>query len=249
MTKFKIPAILLLAVALIVLGGFLPKLAARWQDSADSTVTGYAALSDVQLEFGDSNRPMGIRDKLALLKDYTDSMELPESLAGLTLNDVTSIVQNTIRRYQAAGLIPAEASVTPRQLSAAPYLVSWSKDTEQGNIFWNVNIDLDSEYRYHLFLIIDDQTETVCIVDFTDNEAELEEKDMTGMMSAFCQTYLTGFSEALSQYDPAAVARDAYFVGAENDTLLAELEWSDILYGHVALNFYVTKSKFYVALS
>lgn len=252
MKRYATPLILLFALGVIVLGAFLPQLANAWLFPSHSGKVTYVTINDVQLEFDSSDQPQ-IQEKLAMLLKYNDSMELPDSLASLTREDILRIVQDTVTKYQQASLLPVGLrQVTKREiLDAQPYMVSWDLGENQSSIFWNVRVSLTDDAN--LSLILDDQTGTVCSISFSQISPEAEgttplsTAHLQSQMNALCSLFLAELGDAFSQTDPASIAGNAY--SPSENALSATLSWSNIMYGEVQLVFFVSANRFSVHLA
>ncbi len=229
--------LIVLCLAVIIGGAFLPRYVFSWQDSA-AEKPGYAPISEVSLEVGNKNAS-SIRAKLALLDGAQRSMELPASLASLSERQVDTIIRNLINTCQGAGLLPGlSQTLTRGQIHTQPYLVRWSDSESQGSIFWHVNVELDPSYGRTLFLILDDETGTVCLMEYNDSSWDPDSPAVSQIhrLEALCRIYLEGLGSEFSQYDPAALVKTAY-TPTEGDSLATTLSWADILYGEVTLQF------------
>ena len=69
---------------------------------------------------------------------------------------------------------------------------------------------------------------------------------LQSQMNALCQLFLTELGAEFSQYDPSAIAKNAY--SRTDNVLIASMSWSDILYGEVTINFSVTANQFSVRI-
>ena len=253
MKKFGVPAVLLLSLCIILLGAFLPSLAASWQDFADSSQIHYAAVNNVQLEFNSNGQQSSLREKFALISKYSDSMSLPASLATLTENDIVRIVQDVVAKYQQSGLLPVGLHQISKRdiLESQAYMVSWGEDESRSNIFWNVSVSLNTDLYLHL--VLDDQTETVCAITYTDSSEDPQaqnqsEATLRARMAVLCTLYLEGLGQEFSQYDPESIARGGQYQAAGN-SVSAHLSWGDLLYGEVKIRFYLSDDTFYVTIS
>ncbi len=251
MKRYATAILLLLALGLIVLGAFLPKLASRWLFPSDSGKVSFIAVSDIQLEFDSDGQQPGIPEKMAMLVKYADTMELPDSMATLNDDGIFQIVQQVMADYQQAALLPVGLPQLSKRsiLDAQPYMLSWELGSSQGNIFWNVTVELAADLQ--LYLIIDDQTGTVCSISCTqtvpgDLPQTTGKAHLQSQMNALCQLFLTELGAEFSQYDPSAIAKNAY--SRTDNVLIASMSWSDILYGEVTINFSVTANQFSVRI-
>lgn len=248
MKKYATPTILLFALSVIVLGAFLPQLASAWLFPSNSGKVNFIAVNNVQLEFDSTGQQSQISEKLAMLVKYNDTMELPDSLATLTDDRILEILQDTVGKYQKAGLLPVGLQqLTKRDiLSAQPYMVSWDLSDIQSTIFWNVSVLLTN--GQYLDLILDDQTGTVCSITLTKSDETLETTvntaQLKNQMRALCSLYLEELGTAFSRFDADSIASNAYFQG--ENTLISTLSWSDIMYGEVRINFLISPDQFSV---
>ena len=236
-------------LAFLLLGGALPNLAAAWQDSAGEK-PGFAPIGEISLEVGDKNSE-NVHGKLALLGGAQQSMEIPPSLAATSEANLETRVRNIISSYQKEGLLPGLSQpLTSAQFRNQPYLVRWSDSDTEGTIFWNVNVNLDPTYSRSLYLILDDESGRVCLMEYYDGSYTESAVNYatTYQLENLCKLYLQGLGSEFEQYDPASLVKNAYYAG-EGGSLTTTLNWGDILYGEVTLQFEVSPAFFRVGFA
>ncbi len=249
---------LLLAAVVILVGASLPDRVGSWQDKNDNGLVSYAKASDVHLQLAGEGE-LSIRHKLSLLAHYSSSMEIPESLAKLSSTEVSTVLEETIGMYQELGLISRDFPVISKtDLTCTPFLVYWDDAKTRSNIFWIV------EYYYTgniaVTMILDDQTETVCTVYYSDEnlgaqwtadtEAEQSRRmeEMRSGMEYLCTAFLDGLGPEFDNYDVKTILASGNTVWTDTLYYTTSVSWSDILFGQVYLDFSLYPSGFYVSV-
>ncbi len=248
MKKLYTPIVLILALGIVILGAFLPKMAGSWQDSSDKNQEGLAVVSNVQLDT-DSDSGTTIRAKLALLGGYQDSIELPVSMASMSEGDVFRVVQETIEVYQRSGLIPPmQKEIGPRDLTATVSLIRWDTTAGEGTIFWNVSVQIQD--RHQLSLVVDDETERILVVSYYDFMAEegawQDSAQLDARLIALAEPYLDGLGDEFSEYGAGDVLANVEQRGERY--LHAMLSWGDMRYGETRMEFLVTPDEAHIAI-
>ncbi len=238
----KQPLLLLLAAGLVLLGGMLPRLAGAIQDSNTIGKVKYHLMEEVHLENNASSATLNMRQKLSLLSGYQESMQLPDSMAAMSKEELLQVVNDALDDYQSAGLIPATLQeVTGKNVVyAAPFLNSWDAEKAWSNVFWSVDFT-DQDEGYYSF-IVDDETATICSMNYSVGYKPRDAWDLEGQMEALARVYLEGLGKEFERYEPAGIARQAVWAEGAPAFLTASLSWGDLLFGERTISFLLSES-------
>lgn len=227
--------LLLLAGAIIAAGARLPAIAAAWQ-ARDNEIS-YADISPVELSFEDDGIP--IAAKISILSDPAEFLEIPSSLASRTPEEIQSIFTKTLDSYIQAGLVQqadGETSVTCQAY------ITFDSLRSRSVIFWDVRM---SSWDWSFSLYLDDETGTVCSVDYIDY-INLR-PDLQDVLVAFSGLYLAGLGEEFPAQDPARILEEAEYQG--DSCISSTINWGDVYYGETRITFWVQDCGFFTALS
>lgn len=254
--KLKQSTALLLAAVLILLGGFLPRLVGNAQDMASIGKTEYAQLRQIHLDIDTRDgAELNMTAKIAILKDFAGSLELPDSMAEMTTKELRNLAQDTAAQYYDAGLLPYSPKFDSTDIGCQAFLVYWDSERAWSNIYWRIRVAYNGGGT--LELIVDDETGTVCTVSFHDNmepdSADGYIYDVGTAIETFCWLYLEGLGEEFSKYDPESVSRKYQNVMAyEGDTdysaVTTEISWGDLIFGETTIFFAVDPHGFYTVI-
>ena len=169
--RFRRSLILLLSVLLIVLGGLLPNVVGKRQDAADDGKIYFATVSDIELEFSESDVPL--KQTISILCGNFDSVEIPEELATQSRERVTNIADSAAREYQEKGVAfqSEDGVLYGFDIVIAQPVLAYSSTDNQSSIFWFVNV-IGFDRTQFMSLTIDDRTGTVCSVDYSETDAD-----------------------------------------------------------------------------
>lgn len=236
---------LLLSAAIIALGAMLPMFVANRQDAANENHVLIASVKDVQLTF--TQDAMTISQTVALLGSYREAIEIPQSLTALKQDKAKAIAHAAIERYQQAGVFFQDTAEQGQFFSCQPFLMYGDDASDSGsaqnNIYWSVNYgDADGTFTFYLF--IDDQTGTVCSVEYSDNKHKYKQADMEFILSSFCSLYLSDLGEEFYWCEPSDIFSQTKSP-PDGSYLAADFTWSDATHAAYTITFFVNESSFY----
>jgi len=251
--KIRSILILVLSVCILVLGALLPMLAGIRQDAANDNHVLFAPIKDVRLEFVQD--AMTVSQTVALLGGSRQSVEIPQSLTSLGEAKAKAIAHSAVERYQQAGVFFQDAAQMDRCLSCHPLLIYGGGVSEsaygaapdsgatQSNIYWAVTYG-DAAGAFLFYLYIDDQTGTICSVDYADSRHKYRQEDMPSILSGFCSLYLSDLGEEFYGYDAADILSQTKSP-PDGSYLAADLIRSDATGAAYKITFFVNESGFY----
>lgn len=239
--KLKPILAIALSLVLIVLGGMLPGLVgARMDPGADAQVE-YAAVREVELEFTEND--MTIREKLAILGNSTEAVEIPADLASRTVNEIARIATQEAENYEAAGILLRDVQDVDMERYCQPSL--YYGRNSRSALFWNVSL---SGREWYMNMVVDDATGTVCSVEYMSYEEENAYVDMEYILESFCGVFLKGLGEEFYDYTSGMVMEQT--TSARDGSYLAgELSWNDADYGECRIIFFVAENRFSIYLN
>ncbi len=253
--KLKKFPILLLAAGLLLLGAWLPRLVGSLQDAANVGKIEYPQLSQIHLEITDRDAAtLSTAAKLSLLRNTSNSLELPDSMAKTSKKKLLQVAQDWAEQYYRAGLLPSYYGFDSMEMSAQAYLIYQDSQKTRSNIYWRLEFTLPSAGTAGL--IVDDETHTILYGGFTDlaePDAEGYLTDVDGAMERFCSLYLENLGTEFEKYDAASIAKSSERLASYEGDLTyrarrAELRWGDILYGETTVLFLVDPHGFYTVI-
>lgn len=234
MGKLKTGALLLLTLALIAAGAFLPKIVLAVQDSRVTKDPAYHQIPAIQLQIQEPIRP---QCRLAMMDKLDGVVEIPEEKASMTQAEAIEAASAALKPYMEAGLIVPfqQGSVVAR-----PLLAHVPENPDLMGIFWTVTFTEDSELFYFLVAAIDDETGELLQINYTISKP-LEQADWQYILQAFSYLYFT----ALDIPDYAEFATrdlEESFIG---DTQAIRYRFGDIAFGEINVDLLVHEYGFY----
>lgn len=245
--RWKIPLILFLCIAILVLGAYMPSLVGNLQDRYGSQKVAYAEIGAVQLEF--DNSAMTLQQKLALLSGAASTMQVSTDMTQHTSAEIWQIAMRTAEIYREAGLIP-------KALSAAdiayciPVMFYWEPQEEgaqlYSNIFWELSIADGVGSGNALTMVIDDRTGTVCTLSYQNVLIHREETlRLNKALETLCSLALRELGEEFQRYDARTLATSAGVTDASASYAAVDIAWEDASLGEIRLAFVVSEVGFY----
>ena len=249
MRKLKIPVLILITIALLIVGATLPAIASALQDQAVVNRSGFGEMESLKLDFSDPEvAPVTpLLQKLALLRDGSFYTVSP-SKTKIAQSDIEQVVRDGLDPYYEAELIPYNWG--NYEFSALPHLVYSKVDVDAYAIFWVVSIYwLDSEE--YLDLYVDADTGNILYLHFSSYKT-LEAYTAYGYLGMLSSTYLnaTGLMEIMN--DPGSwavkdVTCDTSGLNAQNDPWIA-YRIIHPEYGELEIQFWLYQNGFYTAI-
>jgi len=241
--KLRSFVILLASIVVVVLCAFLPEIVSWRQDVKYNDQVQFASVSDIQLEFTDTER--SLKETIGILGESKDSLGIPAELASLKQDNVQRIAGKAIEAYREAGLVDKEASFVLQNIT--PMLV-YGTGENRNNVFWHLDF-----YDYALGLYsnftIDDRTGCVVRAEFGNTGMDpYGKKQMEYILENFSSVYLKNLGEEFRDYDTASLMEQAH---APNDgSYLASSVYYFIEgYRECSITFFVNQNGFYTYIS
>ena len=204
MGKLKIPALTLLTLALLILGAFLPDIAAAGQDRGITDHSGFSDMESIKLELSDPASVEALLQKLALVRSGGFYVLSP-SKTRIGQSGIEKVVKDGLALYHQAELIPEHWQ--GYEFSAAPHLVYNEMDKDTYAVLWVITIHWHEEGG-NLSLFVDDETGRILYLHF-DSPTVLEAYTQRGYLDTLSSVYFasTGLSELMA--DPQAFGVDS----------------------------------------
>lgn len=239
---------LILAVALILFGAFLPKIVGSIMDRSASNKMEFAEVSDIQLEFVQSDMPM--EEIMSILCKGTHSVEVPQDLASHSASDIQRLAQQAISHYQDAGLISHSVDIAIELQSCVPNLVYQQASSRKSNIFWHLVI-VPADNSWSLEMDLDDRTGRLCSINYIyhvdPNQAKPTEpiyEDLEEMLLSFSNLFLRDLGDSFAEMDTEAISA-GISTSVDEDYASATVTWEDTIKGECHMIFYLLDTSFY----
>lgn len=246
MRKLKIPVLVLITIALLIVGASLPAIAAAVQDQTIVNHSGFGEMESLELDFSDPE-VAPLLQKLALIRDgnfYTVS----PSKTNIGQSGIEQEVKDGLAPYYEAELIPYNWK--DYEFSAVPHLVYSATNEADYGIFWVVTL-LVGENKDTVDMYIDDETGLILYIHYHSSSA-LDLYTAWGYLEAFTNAYLTstGLAEVISVPEDFGVNEvyysDAGLRASGDKYLLYSLLTQD--YGAIELQFWLYEQGFYLMI-
>lgn len=235
MGKVRNSIILLLTIAAICLMAFLPRITGNFQDRKTLHQVGYEQSAQVQLEIRED---MSVLGKLSLLCRMEGVLEVPETLAEMTVEEAEQAALDALQPYMEAGLIP---EFTVWHIDAKPLLILTPEETDLAGLVWAVTVLEDEEGVMNVSIDIDDATGTLLRLHF--NYEYWGKTDLSGSLYRFAEIYFAGLG--VEDYELfASDELENRYIGDDVAGIRYRMEDAD--YGQVNLDLYVHRYGFYV---
>lgn len=229
------PWILALTAILILLCALLPRFMGHVQDAQALNRVGYSQSAQVQLEIQQDMTPLG---KLALLCRMEGVLEVPETMAEMTMEEAEQAALDALRPYVEAGLIP-ELSVW--HIEARPFLILTPEAVDLAGLVWSVTILGDDEGVMNMSIDIDDATGKLLRLHYT--YEFWEKQHLNEALDQFAEIYFLGLGvEDHKKY--ATNDLENWYIG--DNVVGIRYRVGDLLYGEVNLDLFVSPYGFYV---
>ena len=245
--KHKPYLVLLLSALLILLGGFLPGLVAARLDASVEKKIQFAEISDIQLEFSESD--INLRQILSILCTDPETVDIPVGLAQQKQEYMESIASGMavalqeksmgFWTYEDGGMeYPSNLSIVFCQ----PRLASSNLEEGLSNIFWYVEVS-DQNGNQLMRVTIDDRTGTVCSLYYQDLNRNHDKTQMQSILYSFSDLFLEELGEEFFDYDSNNILKDAQFP-QDGSYLASTIKWwaQDL---EMRTTFFVNSSAFY----
>lgn len=239
----KNAAALLLAFIAIVMCAFLPRIVSWRQDAKYTGQVQFAPVSDIQLEFTDTER--SLKETISILGENKDSLGIPPELASLKKDNVQRIAGKAIEAYREAGLIDQDASFVMQSIT--PMLV-YGTGENRNNVFWHLDFYDYAQGMYCNFSV-DDRTGCVVRADFGfANTEPFPKKQMEYILENFSSVYLKSLGEEFREYDAATLLEQAK-TPADESYLANSIYFFIDGYRECSITFFVNQNGFYTYIS
>ncbi len=151
MTKRKTVLIWCLALALLVLGGSLPTLAALMGDRLAQGSQQYRDMDSLELIF-DNGKALSPGTKLALLQSTGQQqvgIEPADGAQDILWNQLMPVIFAQLDQYIAAGVLP-DSAYDAELISTDAFLMYLPREPEINTTMWNLGFAVEGEERLHL---------------------------------------------------------------------------------------------------
>ena len=162
MNKLKILIAVVLSLALILTGAYLPKLIASALDNKLSQTPSYSDMQSIQLDVGKEQR-LAVLDKLALLGIVETANTVPAQM-NMDENQVKDAVYAFMQQCETAGILQLFDSYTT---SIHPKLLYDLTNPANYIFVWTVSMFYEGDSCHQYFLCdVDDQTGQILCVSY-----------------------------------------------------------------------------------
>lgn len=235
--------ILLVSVVIVVLCAFLPNIVSWRQDRKYTDQVQFASVSDIQLEFTDSDR--SLKETIGILGDIKDAVDIPPELASMKEDKIHRLAGETIEKYREAGLLAEDASFVMQSIQ--PVLI-YGTGENRNNVFWNISF-YDYKLGLYVNFTIDDRTGSVVSADFgRTGQESYTSQEMSYILGNFCAVYLKGLGEEFYEYDAAELLEEAK-APYDESYLANSIYYFVDGYRECSITFFVNTTGFYTYIS
>lgn len=180
----KTAAAVLLTVAVLVTGIYIPKLVARLLDKQNTGKGSLTPITPVELNISRELSPV---EKLVMVSRIKSLLSIDESKASMTSEEVIDALHREIAPYIEANL----AVYDECRVETQPYLVQTQDWPELQKVIWQVTVSgHDADFTF-FDLLIDDQTGKILRISYT---AENPKGGIVGIeaLNLFAEIYFSG---------------------------------------------------------
>ena len=233
MRKFKVTVAVLLTVAVLIGGAYIPCLVARFLDWQTTGKSSLNSIASVKLNI---YQALSSADKLAMMSKLESLLPIKESKAGMTREELMNIVHEELSPYIDAQL----AVLHEDHVQTQPYLAQVPDIPEMQRVIWQVTISgNDADFTFW-DLLIDDETGKILRISYT---AENPPGIIVGMeaLQLFADIYFSGLG--IEDYWDYA-APDLEYAGDNGNAI--RFLFTDTRYGQITVDLNVHDHGFYV---
>lgn len=220
--------VLLLSALLILLGGFLPSIVAGRQDASVEEKIQFAQITDIQLEFSESD--LSLRQTISILCTDPETVDIPAGLANLKQEYVESLAYNMAVQLKEKSIGFWTFEESGREYASdlhiafcQPRLASSNLEEDLSNIFWYVEV-ADTHQNQVMRVTIDDRTGTICSLYYQDMNRNHDKTQMQSILYSFSYLFLEELGEEYFDYDCNNILKDAQ-ASADNSYLASAIRW------------------------
>lgn len=235
MAKLKGLIAVVLTLALIVAGAYFPKAISAFLDWQNRGAVAANPFSSVRIEMAKNIPSLG---KLAILSRLGSSIELTESKAKMSKEEVMEAVYTGIGPYVDAQLM----AYSEQSVQMYPSLIQAKGDQGLQSVVWFVEITGDPINYTFLHLVIDDETGDILRISFT-------HENLQGLLFGHeaLRVLADIFFNGLEIHDYASYLTpdlEYAYVGDKANAIRYQLGGS--VYGQVIVDLYVHEHGFYI---
>lgn len=241
----------LLAVAVLVVGGFLPTLTAHVQDARSQGIPVYENVDVIELKLGEreqesAEKAIGFLGKLSLLQDG-EALEVGGNDVSMTYEGAEDAFRKGLQVYQEAAMLPQDLS--GMVFSGTPLLYYSAMNPEFNHVFWEVHFEGEVDSGgCGMMAIMDDETGEILTINvYLDYEAwggnpyEDSEESFRYILDTFRMHYLSRYPELFGETFRAG---RSVGLGYMTETYT----WGDSVYGEISMVFEASGGGFSVSL-
>lgn len=235
MAKLKGFVAVVLALALIVAGAHFPKAISTildWQNRGNVSTN---PISSIRIEIAKNIPSIG---KLALLSRLGSTIELTESKAKMSKEEVMEAVYTGIQPYVDSQLMV----YNEQSVQMYPCLMQEKGDQGLQSIVWFVDITGDPINYTFLQLVVDDETGNILRISFT-------HENLQGLLfgiealTVFADVFFNGLG--INDY-ASFLAPDLEYAYVGDNANAIRYQLGDSVYGEVIVDLYVHEHGFYI---
>lgn len=235
MRKFKVTVAVLLTLALLIGGAYIPKLVALLGDWHNTGSASLNPMASVELNIYQDISSIG---KLAMMGRIDRVIPISESMSKMTREEVMDAVYNGLTPYMDAQLV----IYNENYVEMRPYLTQVPDMPELHRVVWIITVSGDDSDFTFFDLVIDDETGNILRISYT-----VEKPRDTIIGAAALNIFADIFFSGLGIEDYREFAADDLeyaYVGDHADAI--RYSFRDVLYGEVNVDLYVHENGFYI---
>lgn len=242
MHKRKICIAVLLTFALLAAGACFPNIVSHILDWQHNGVPSYNPIMSIQLEI---KRDVPALGRLAMMSRMDGYIELAESKASMTKEEVMTAVSNGLAPYIDTQLMDAQLmEYSESDVQLHPCLIQVPNMPDLQGVVWFVTVSADPNAFSYLGMAIDDETGDILQINYT---CEVEMNTISGVeaLNQFADIFFS--SLGIEDYWYFAETNLEYEYTAEDvNAMRYSLGVGDKVYGEVNIDLYVHEHGFYV---
>lgn len=235
MGKCKLVIILLLTIAVLICGAFVPALIARLLDGQTVGKSTSVTIASVELNI---RRELSPTEKLAMVSKIDNLLPVKESKARMTGEEVLDAVTRELTPYMDAQLLYFRNEHVQMQ----PYLVQIPACPELQRVIWQVTVSGEDADFTFTDLLLDDETGKILRLSFTAEDPP-QNYVTDVVLNAFAEIFFSG----MGIEDPwRFLVKDLETAYTGDHTIAVRFLPEDPQYGQIPVDLYIYDHGFYV---
>lgn len=246
MKRIKLPALLLLTLALLALGAVLPRIAAFLQDAARQNRSGRSEMQALELDLAEERNLLSYMGKLSAL-GRGEAISISDGAVAMTETQAYAAAEKAMAAYEDAGIFQwFDVSYA----SAQPYISISLENTSHTAVYWTVSYMHKKDPNQNLEVDIDDETGQVLRVTYHEYSSYSMEgvwERNKDILERFAEIYFSQLGLA-EQADQAEASGGYAYYERDGGVSAARYIFTDEAYGEIVIDLYAEGSGSFFAV-